>query len=420
MKLVNTSADVLVVGGGTAGTIAAIQSARAGAKTVLVERGTQLGGVTTTGGVSFPGLFHAWGRQVIAGIGWDLVEAAALAEDRELPDFTVVPDRHWHHQVRINGQVYAAMLEEACVNAGVQLCYYEIPVAIEPTASGWQVDVVGKGIRRRVVCKQVIDATGGADLAGLAGIDRMREAEAQPGTLIFKFGNYDVNALDKDDIQRRYEIAMRDGLLQPGDKSNKNSPFVGFLRSGGENAQHVFDADSSTSVTQTDANIRGRQSMLRLLRFIRTLPGCEKARLEQCQQETAVRETYRIVGETVVTRDDYLGGRVFDDAVCFAFYPIDIHNREGIKKVLLDEGVVPTVPLSALTPKESRNILVAGRSVSSDRAANSALRVQACSMAMGQAAGAAASLAVELDTTPLELPLAKLHERLRQYGAIVP
>ncbi len=73
-------ADVIVVGGGTAGTIAAIQAARAGAKTVLIERGSQLGGTTTVGGVAFPGLFHAWGKQIISGIGWELVLKQAKAK----------------------------------------------------------------------------------------------------------------------------------------------------------------------------------------------------------------------------------------------------------------------------------------------------------------------------------------------------
>jgi NADPH-dependent 2,4-dienoyl-CoA reductase/sulfur reductase-like enzyme len=71
-RVVVNEVDVLVVGGGTAGVVAAIQAARAGAKTLVVERGTQLGGTMTTGGVAWPGLFGAWGKQVIAGIGREL------------------------------------------------------------------------------------------------------------------------------------------------------------------------------------------------------------------------------------------------------------------------------------------------------------------------------------------------------------
>ena len=72
-KLKPIETDVLVIGGGTSGVIAAIQAGRAGCSTMLVESGSQLGGTITTGGVAFPGLFHAWGRQVISGIGWELV-----------------------------------------------------------------------------------------------------------------------------------------------------------------------------------------------------------------------------------------------------------------------------------------------------------------------------------------------------------
>jgi alkyl hydroperoxide reductase subunit AhpF len=80
--------DVLVVGGGSAGHVAAIQAGRLGAKTVLLERNSQLGGTTTTGGVCFPGLFHAWGKQVISGIGWELVAKSVEVDGRKLQDFT--------------------------------------------------------------------------------------------------------------------------------------------------------------------------------------------------------------------------------------------------------------------------------------------------------------------------------------------
>ncbi len=107
--------DVVVVGGGTAGTIAAIQAARAGAKTVLIEHGSQLGGTTTVGGVAFPGLFHAWGKQIISGIGWELVEQAVKMDGGELPDFARPTRRHWEHQVLVNPFLYSILAEEACL-----------------------------------------------------------------------------------------------------------------------------------------------------------------------------------------------------------------------------------------------------------------------------------------------------------------
>ncbi|HAR65508.1 MAG TPA: FAD-dependent oxidoreductase, partial [Lentisphaeria bacterium] len=86
----------------------------------------------------------------------------------------------------------------------------------------------------------------------------------------------------------------------------------------------------------------------------------------------------------------------------------------------LKRGTVPTIPLGALIPKGSRNILVAGRSLSSDRLANSGLRVQAPCMAMGQAAAATAALAVQQGLSPLEVPLTDIRALLREHGAIVP
>ena len=414
------SADVVVIGGGTAGTIAALQAARAGAKTVLIERGSQLGGTTTTGGVSFPGLFHAWGKQVIAGIGWKLVEKAVVLDGGIMPDFTKSPKHHWEHQVRINGQLYAALAEEACLEAGVSPAYYQFPLAVEATNDGWRLDVVGKGVRYRITCGQLIDCTGGADVVGMAGLARLREETTQPGTLIFRLGGYNPDRLNAEEIQRRYLKALADGELEKGDYAHGGSSFIGFLRSGGTNAQHVLGADSSTAATHTQANIAGRRSLLRLLRFVRSLPGCEKARIESMMQETAVRETYRITGETMITVKDYTSGRVFDDALGYSFYPIDLHDEHGIKPKPLAHGKVPTVPLGALIPKGSRNLLVAGRCVSSDRLANSAIRVQASCMCMGQAAGATAALAAQQKMSPLEVPLEDIRQVLREHGAIVP
>jgi hypothetical protein len=375
--VISVDVDVLVVGGGTAGAIAAIQAGRAGAKVLLVERGSQLGGTMTTGGVAFPGLFDAWGKQIIAGIGWELVKESVELDSGSLPDFSKVPQRHWQHQVYINQFLYAILAEEKCGQAGVPIAYYEFPQAVTKTDGGWQVDCVGFGTRRRVNCRQIIDCTGGAELVGLLGLPRLREEERQPGSYLYMMGQ--AHEPGRNQIHRLY----------------------------------VHGADSTNSRTVTAANLAGRKSILGQLRE-------KKQRLMHLQPETGFRESFRIEGETIITVNDYRSGRKFEDAVCNAFYPVDLHTKNGVKPEPLKRGIVPTIPLRALIPKGSRNLMVAGRSVSSDRLANSGLRVQASCMAMGQAAGAAAALAAKGKTTPLELPLKEIHDLLRAHGAILP
>jgi hypothetical protein len=121
-----------------------------------------------------------------------------------------------------------------------------------------------------------------------------------------------------------------------------------------------------------------------------------------------------------ITEEEYWTGKVFEDAICYAYYPIDIHDDEGVKPVQLPENVVATIPLRALIPRGSRNFIVAGRSLCSDRAANSALRVQAPCMGMGQAAAVAAVLASRSGTTPAEVPLEDIWQLLEEHGAVIP
>jgi len=137
--------------------------------------------------------------------------------------------------------------------------------------------------------------------------------------------------------------------------------------------------------------------------------------------ETAVRETFRIDGVYSITYSDYINGKVFDDSLSYSFYPIDLWREgEPILQEYLEKDTIATVPLRALIPKESENLIVAGRCVSSDRMANSALRVQASCMGMGQTAGAAAALASMKGTTPLNVPLEELKKMIENHGGIIP
>jgi hypothetical protein len=234
------------------------------------------------------------------------------------------------------------------------------------------------------LCKQIVDCTGGAEMAGMLGYARLREEERQPGSIQFLVGE-------------------------------KNNPGRGTERGGAGllHAIYVHGADSTNSRTVTEASLTGRKAVLKKVRS-------SKQRLMHLQPEPGFRESYRIEGDTVITVNDYRSGRFFDDAVCYAFYPVDLHTKNGVRPEPLKPGTVPTIPLSALVPKGSKNIIVAGRCVSSDRLANSGLRVQAPCMAMGQAAACAAVIAAKDGTTPGKVPLAKLHALLKDHGAIVP
>lgn len=410
--------DILVVGGGTAGVIAAIQAGRAGRKVILVENGSQLGGTTTTGGVDFPGIFFAWGKQVIGGIGWELVQETVALNDDVLPDFSIPHgEQHWHHQVKVNAALYVLLAESKCLEAGVQIRYYETPTEATFKKNKWTVRTIGKGTNNEIECSQIIDCTGNGYVASVAGYDLLREKEIQPGTLMFQLEGYEFNSLDLNLIKERYNKAVEEGKLE---KAEFRGDIVGLLRTKGDNIQHVLGADSTTSETHTSANIHGRTSLLKHLRFLRTLPGCEKTRIASMRTETGVRETYRIDGHYIITQDDYVTAKKFDDSIAYSYYPIDLHDTHGVIPRQLKEGTVPVIPLRSLVPKRSRNFMVAGRSISSDRLANSALRVQASCMAMGQAAGATAVLASKLGTTPLEVPIDDIRRLIKEHGGIVP
>ncbi len=419
-ELPPVTCDVVVVGGGSAGICAAVASGRAGAKTVLVESAAQVGGNTTTGGVNFPGLFHAWGRQVIAGVGWDLVTNTVGVAGGTLPDFSQpTGTSHWKHQVTVNIPLFVALAEEMLNKAGVTIQYHAAPMTIEKTSAGWRVVTAAAGDTRVIACKQLVDCTGNGAVAGLLGLERLQEKERQPGSFAYTLRpNADLKKLDAKDLQARFVEAVKAGVVQ---RSDCRWGVMQFLAGGGNVGNYVEGADTSTADARTDTNLRGRASMLRMFRWLKTVPGLEKAELESMSPEVGIRETYRVLGETLITYEDYVSGRRWDDAVCYAFYPVDLHDKKsGVKPAHLKEGVVPAVPLRALVPKGSQNLLVAGRCLSSDRLANSGLRVQATCMATGQAAGAAAALAARRGVTPGAVPPADIKALLRFQGAIVP
>jgi len=414
--------DVVVVGGGTSGTVAAVQAARLGARTLLVEKSGILGGTTTLAGVALPGLFHAWGSQIIAGIGWQAVVETKARCGEPMPDFADFRQPHYRLQVPVNPLVFAAVLDEFVVDARVTLRLHSMLAGLRATTTGWEVDLCGKEGVQTVTAGFVIDCSGDADAVALAGLERLSNATPQPGTLMVHVDGYDLDRIDTAALDAAAHDAARNGELGPGDFGRAERGASKFLANHGENAMHVVGLHGATSRERTEAELAARATAMRIFSFLRRQPGLEAIRIAYAATQVGIRESFTIRGRRQITVQDYVSGRVWDDAIAYSFYPIDVHQHDGdgIDIRPLPEGTVATVPLGAMLPVASDRLTVAGRTIAGDQEANSAYRVQATAMATGQAAGAVAALAADRNLVLPDVPLPLIRDTLRRHGAIVP
>ena len=400
MKSVNDTVDVLIAGGGTAGHIAAIQVARAGVSTAIIEAGTMLGGTMTAGGVYMPNHFFNTNGPVVQGIPWELYTKSKEIEGLPIPDYRQRrPVESPGYYSYINVPVYAAIAEEEALKAGVILHYHEFIAEVKAEGNLWEITSFGRGIQRVTKAKEIIDCSGDSDIVRMLGLKVLKSKVSQPGTLQYKIEGIEHEQIWKEEVQAIYDEAMRDGILQKGDWAYANmEPFQYYLNHGGHNATHIYDADTSDAEGQTRANIEGRARMLRMFKFVRSsIPGCEWATLKMMAPYALARETHHTVGEYLITKDDFFKATDFEDKVCNAFNYVDMHSQEiGCEVEFLEsDDLLPKVPFRALIPKSSRRITVAGRNISANKVAFAGIRAQCTCMAMGQAMGAAAALAVQ-------------------------
>ncbi len=410
---VSSTYDVVVVGGGPAGIGAALSAARLGAHTALLERDSRIGGTTVQAQVTQMGLFYAWRRQIIAGPGWEMVVRAVKEAHDTLPDFSrQEPDKWMESCVNVDPVVYSRVAQETLREAGVDLFLNTEVTAVEQTTEGWKVGPV-EG-------RQLVDATGNATVAALAGAERIQSPEdiRQPGSFFFWLNTQGME-FDTGAVIQAHQKAIAEGELLPTDVY-VGMPF--FIRKGGGSGCYVPMADNSTAEARAETNRRGVEARNRVLAFIRRQKGLENAEVVSSATDVGVRETYRVVGEKTITEEEYLSGTVADDALSWSYWMVDEHKAgtSGARLVFHEKDRVGSVPLGAMLPRGVRHMLVAGRAVSSDHGANSALRVQASCMGMGQAAGVVAALAAFNGTDPREVPLDSVRQRLTSIGHIVP
>jgi len=377
----------------------------------------------TAGGVYMPNHFFSTKGPVVQGIPWELYKKTKEIEELPIPDYTKRrPVESPGYYSYINVPVYSAVVEQEALQAGVILHYHEFIAEVNADGNLWEITSFGRGIRRVTKAKEIIDCTADSDIVRLLGLKVLKSRVCQPGALQYKIEGIEYEQIWKEEVQIVYEEAMKNGILQKGDFAYANmEPFKYYLDHGGHNATHIYDADTSDSDGQTRADIEGRARMLRMFQFVKTsIPGCERAELKMMAPYALARETYHTVGEYVITGDDFLKATNFEDKVCNAFNYIDMHSQETGCEVQLLESVdlLPKVPFRALIPKDSRRITVAGRNISANRVSFAGIRAQCICMAMGQAMGAAAALAVKKGVASKEIDSQDIVAVTVEHGAV--
>jgi len=392
--------DVLVCGGGVAGTMAAVAAARHGARVVLVERYGFLGGNATAGAVA---QFNSWqtasGRRVVAGLASEVVERLRRYEAAGEHHSFVMSTGHKMDRVEYAPEVLKLVLDDMLVEAGVQPLLHS--TVLDLTRDGARVQAVRlltKGGILRVNSKVLIDASGDMDPLRLAGVRflELEEGEAlQPATMMFRFGPIDFarfDALPAAEVATLARRGFEQGALARAALHAARDPYTS---DGWFNISRL-GIDATDPLALGRAEIEGRRQAWSAAQYLRSaVPGCERGRLLAFGTQVGVRETRRVQGDHVLTAEELLQPVAFDDAIAAGAYPIDIHPAAGGELVYspLGEDHAYQIPYRSIVPAGLANVLVAGRGISATHKALAAIRVMTISMAVGQAAGTAAALA---------------------------
>lgn len=431
--------DVVVVGSGSAGSTAAIAAARTGASVLVIEKLPFLGGTSTAVLDTFYGFYTPGSRslKVVGGIADDVV--AGL---RRLGTVVERPNTYGAG----TGVTYLAehlkvVWERLVTESGVKvLLHAAVQEAISLDGRITHLTVATKAGLRTVSATTVVDASGDADVCHFAGFGYELAGELAPAqtlTTTFRMTNVDVarrKSISKDDLHALMGQAAESGDydLPRREGSDHITPIGDMIATVMTRIEHVSRDDDGGLVNATDpdvltrAEMEGRRQVLEYARFLcDRVPGYEQADLVAIGTQIGLRETRRVYGDHRVSREEVLGAFQFEDQVGLCGAPIEDHHGDasgdgtGTTWEYLPDGQAVGIPLSSLVVRDSSNTLVAGRCFSATHDAHASIRSMAQCMAMGQAAGTAAALAVAAGGEVREVPYGRVQDRLRSDGAIL-
>jgi hypothetical protein len=439
---VRASVDVLVVGGGPAGIIAAEAAASDGLKVMLIESRSFLGGNLTIG-LPVLGFLGQKGNRIIQGLPQKFIDR--LAAKNAASGHRPCP-LHVSLTIVDSEEVKTTALE-ILAEKKVEILFYVFCSAVIREGNELRgVIIESKAGREAILTKTVIDCTGDADVAYRAGVPCEKGNDSggmQPPTLMFCMKGVDVAKL-RMNIADHPEIYDMDTI--PNEFFRKDDHFItvglrGMIRKAVEdglkiptertilitglakdeiwvNMSRISGVDGVEPAGLSYGEIEGRKQMKEIREYlVKYVPGFANAYPDRVAPFLGIRETRRIVGKYVLTREDLLNCRKFDDAVAVAGYPLDIHHPQGSGCTLVWCGDCYDIPYRSLIPVDVENLIVAGRCISTTHEAMSAIRVMSSCMAMGEAAGRAAKMAVKEGIPVSKIDVDKLRKELLTEGA---
>jgi hypothetical protein len=453
-------ADVAVVGGGTAGAVAAIAAARTGARTVLIEQYGFVGGVASTGMV-FPGVFDGEGVRAAGGLLQELFDRMNQLGG----NIQHVPNPAGVSTTANDPELLKFVLMNMLLESGVQPVLHSFMV--DTTTEGNAVRgvlIANKSGLQVQPAKVLVDATGDADVAARAGaayeMGRNEDGRMQPITLIFRMDNVNFEEIyayirqHPEELRVTYTSQFSTGKpveeypadyyeKTPGcqleifgdllnrewpDWPGKNMFHISTLGGRDEvtiNVTRARGLDATNADDLSRAEVECQKQVLAMVQWLQQkAPGFRKARLMSVPFQVGVRETRRIKGLSTLTMQDVVNGKDFPDVIGRGAYPLDIHDPEEKIRVLGRQvsGHSITIiqimrsygiPYGCLVPESVDNLLVAGRCISATHEAAASARGMAVCMVTGEAAGTAAGTAARKGIRPRDLPIDELQTKLR-------
>jgi hypothetical protein len=437
--------DVAVVGAGPAGIGAAIAAARNRAKVFVFDQWGSVGGMATMGLVGpFMTSFDSSGNnQIIRGIFEELVQRMKAMGGAIHPK-DIGPECSYsgyykighNHVGPFDHEPFKIAATEMLRESGAELLLHTrfVDVLMEKERIAGLVISNKAGISA-VKAKVVIDCSGDGDVAVRSGagfdLGRKDDGNIQAATMFFRVCNVDTEKMDAHMAEHKQEIkpffgpyswlireksAEWEGIHR-GEVCLFQNPTKGEFRM---NVTRILDVDGTKPEDLTRAEIEGTKQAVQAFTFLKKYArGFENALFMGTAATIGIRESRHIHGKYWLTGEEVENCRVPDTSIAVFATNLDTHNKNDVQGtfITIQKGPFYGVPYGCLVPEKTDNLLVAGRPISAEAAAASSTRMMPCCIALGQAAGTAAAMAVQNKQRPADVDVQKLRDTLKTQGA---